>query len=77
MNKQTKDKNKQTISTNKHEQSGGQMDKVSSLQPQDCGFEPHTGSQPWFLLWHQYCLVPGSGLKSDLNKLWELSSQSS
>ena len=26
-------------------------------------------SWPWFLIWHQYWLVPGSGLESDLSKL--------
>ena len=46
------------------------MDKVSASQPQDHWFESHTG--------HDHnssydtstgCLVPGSGLESDLNRL--------
>ena len=32
------------------------IDNMSAWQPQDCGS---------FLKWHQYWLVPGSGLKSD------------
>ena len=45
------------------------MDKVSVSQPWDQGFEPHTG--------HDHDSWPGSGLESDLNKFWELASQSS
>ena len=53
------------------------MIKVSASQSHDHGFEPHYNSQPWFLKWQQYGLISGSGRKSDLNKLWELASQSS
>ena len=49
------------------------MDKVSALQCQDHGFEPRVGHG--HDKWHQYWLVPGTGLKSDLNKLWELALQ--
>ena len=47
-----------------NEGSGGLMDKVSASQSWGCGFESHTGhdhDSSW--------LVPGSGLKSYLNKL--------
>ena len=52
------------------------MDKVSASQPSDRGFEPQTGHD------HDSSLTPvlvgfGSGLESDLNKLWKLASQSS
>ena len=51
------------------------MVKVCALQPLDRGVQTPHGSQPWFLIWHQNWLVPGSGLYSDLSKLWELASQ--
>ena len=51
------------MSTPLTQESDGLMDKVSASRPKDRGFEP------WFLIWHQYWLVPGSGLESDSNKL--------
>ena len=57
--------------------SGGRVVKVCASQPRDRGFETYIVSRPWFLIGHQYWLVPGSGLESDLSKLWELVSQSS
>ena len=51
--------------------SGGLMDRCL---PRNLGSwirTPH-GSQPRFLMWPQYWLVPGSGLESVLNKLWNL-----
>ena len=54
------------------------MDKVSASKLQNHGFEPHTGQD------HDSsydtstdCMVHGSGLQGDLNKLYKLTSQSS
>ena len=50
----------------------GLMDEVSASQPRATSGSwvrtPH-GSRQWFPIWHQYWLVPGSRLESDLNKL--------
>ena len=35
---------------------------------------PH-GSQPWFLIWHQYWLVPGIGLDTDIVEQYSPSQQ--
>ena len=65
-------------STSSCKGSGGPMVKVSALQPQDCGFEPHTGQIHDSPYAHMTpVLVPGSGLEIDLYKLSELASQSS
>ena len=49
--------------------SAGLMDKGSESQPWYHGFEPHMGHDHHFgVIRHQYWLVPGSGLKSNLNK---------
>ena len=54
------------------------MDKVSVSQLGNHGFEPYTGhGHDSSLDTFQYLLVPGSGLESDLNMLWDLASQSS
>ena len=53
------------------------MDKVPASQPRGRGFDSHTVHDHDSSYDNQYWLVPGIGLKSDLNKLWELASQSS
>ena len=57
--------------------SGVRDDKVYAAQSNGHGFELYIGSRQWFLTWHTYWLVPGSGLESDLYKLQNLVSQSS
>ena len=52
------------------------MDKVSASQPLDCGFEPHMGHNHDFS-YDTSTVGSRSRLNSDLNKLWELASQSS
>ena len=42
---------------------------MSALQPRDRGFEPHKGHDHDSSYDTRTGLVPGSGLKSDLNKL--------
>ena len=56
---------------------GSRVVMVSSSQPRGRRFEPYIWLWQWFIIWHQYLLVPGSGLESDLSQLWELASQSS
>ena len=46
------------------EGSGDQVVKVSDSYVRGYGFEPYKGSQQWFLIWHQYWLVPGGRMEN-------------
>ena len=65
--------------TNKQTNKGSSslMDTGSASQPRDHEFKHHTGHDHDSSYDTKYWLVPGSGLESDLNKLWERASQSS